>query len=165
MLASPASRSGAGISVRALFGSMALVSFYYRIALPERHQGIGRRQDGQDSCAKRERSRNVGANSWLARKPVEQRAPRPGRQVRVSAVAERSTQPLLKTASEQGDGAGGRAPSAWPKVWQRARINTLFSSSFSSSASNNVCARTNLPTKSGIHQNRREKPSPAFTRK
>src|SRR5882672_6782009 len=60
---------------------------------------------------------HFGANSRLAREPVEQRAPRHGRQVRVSAVAERSTQPSEKPLRNRGDGAGGQAPFATPKMW------------------------------------------------
>jgi hypothetical protein len=42
------------------------MAFYYRIALPETHQGIGRCQDSQDSCAKRERSRTFWREQRLA---------------------------------------------------------------------------------------------------
>ena len=83
----------AGRELRALFGSLA---FYYRIALPERRQGIGRCQDSQDSCGKRERLRTFWREIAIgSRVNVSNRPPRPGRRVGVCAVAD-PPHPLLK---------------------------------------------------------------------
>ena len=52
--------------MRALFGSMALVSFYYRIALPERHRELGEVRTARIAAPSASDHEHFGAHANLS---------------------------------------------------------------------------------------------------